>query len=175
VAPDKEQIDRHIAVLEEFEHKYGEFLVARHDAGMGHEDRWSRAERARRERELRALAVRADDAMLASGLGNWVITHPPAMGGGIKSTDLASAIFDFQDEFMGAGDRIQQQILARIPSQIEGLKMRREEAAEPKRPKKPRAPKRQGASWWHEPNPWLLVVGGGVLAAVIAALIIGRL
>jgi hypothetical protein len=132
MALDRDQIERHVAVLEDFEQKYSEYLTARHNAVMGDGDRWSRAEWAQRERELAALATRADAAMRASGMGGWVITHPPAMGGGVKSTDLPSQVFDFQNEFMGPGDQIQQQILARIPSQIEGLRMRHEEAAAPK-------------------------------------------
>jgi hypothetical protein len=176
----KAQIEAHIQTLEQFERLYGEFLTERakhmtQEVGRAG-SAWSEQQFNDRARELQLLAPRADAAMLASGLGNWVITHPPAMGGGVKSTDLSSQIFDFEDEFMGTGDKIQWQIVQRIPAQIGGLHMRLQEASE-KPEKKPKRPRSNGGSWaWlHDPNPWVLYIVGGVIALVVGTWLVTQL
>jgi len=155
------QIDRHIAVLEEFEQKYGEYLVARHNRGVEGSE-WSRREWAERERNLRRLAPRADAAMAASGLDTWV--------------DLPGVILDFEGwtgfSSFATEDKLQREILARLPSQIEGLKMRREEAEEASRKKGRRlretfAWPRSRWGWLHDPNPWVLTIIGAVIAGLV--------
>jgi hypothetical protein len=76
------------------------------------------------------LATRADKAMDASGVGKWALTFPPAIGGGIKSRDLPSQVFEFGEVGFGGGDGLdfQRAILDRIPSQLAGLEMKLEEA-----------------------------------------------
>ncbi|MGH2939961.1 MAG: hypothetical protein ACRDPE_17765 [Solirubrobacterales bacterium] len=49
--------------------------------------------------------------------------------------------------------------------------MRREEAAEPKRMK----PRHERPGWLHEPNPWVPMIVGGVVAAVVGALIVAAI
>ena len=172
---DRAQIDRHIAVLEEFEQKYGEFLVAEHNRRLEGRSDWSSRQWAERHRELRRLAPRADAAIDASGVGGLAVYWPPALGGALKADDLASMIFEVRDGGFGVEEHDEEMrtaILNRLPTQIEGLKMRREEAAEPKRPRKPQ---RDRSTWWHEPNPWALVIVGGVVAAVLAALIVAAI
>jgi hypothetical protein len=134
VSESADQIRRHIEVLSDFEQKYDEFLIARHNRREIPEVQWSNKEWAARERELRMLAPRADAAMEASGVGTLALHYPPALGAGLKADDLPSLIFDFKD-FAGFSvdaidDEFQQAILERIPSQIAGLDMRLEEAKE---------------------------------------------
>ncbi len=132
MAESTDQIRRHIEVLSDFEQKYDEFLIARHNRREIPEVQWSNKEWAERERELRMLAPRAAAAMEASGVGTLALHYPLALGGGLKADDLPSLIFDFKD-FAGFSadaldDEFQQAIQKRIPSQIAGLHMRLEEA-----------------------------------------------
>jgi hypothetical protein len=172
VSDSPEQIRKHIEVLSTFEQKYGEFLAAVHDQWAGNGARWTPDVFAERKREIQMLATRADLAMKASGVGQFYITHPPAMGGGIKSTDLPSQVFDFDPGFMDDGMEIQRQILDRIPSQIVGLEMRAEEAeAKVRQPVKLPRPPSLGFGWIN--HPWVIgigvtVIGGGILAAILA-------
>jgi hypothetical protein len=123
------QIRKHIEILSTFEQRYGEFLAALREEWEGEGKRWTDEETARRKREIQMLATRADLAMKASGVGQILILHPPAAGGGLKSGDLPSQVFDFDGFAFGTdGMEIQQQILNRIPSQIAGLEVRLEEA-----------------------------------------------
>lgn len=123
------QIRKHIEVLNEFEQKFGEFITAVHNDQIENEPTWSRKEYAERKREIQMLATRADRAMKASGVGQWALTHPPAIGGGIKSEDLPSQVFDFQSfSYHDDGLTFQRKILDRIPSQIAGLEVMLEEA-----------------------------------------------
>jgi hypothetical protein len=171
VVLDRAEIDKHVAVLEKFEQRLGEYIVADHNRRVEGRSDWSSREWAERTRELRELAPRADAAIDASGVGGLAVYWPPALGGHLKADDLASLLFEVRPSGFGVEEpdhEGRQAILERLPTQIEGLKMRREEAAEPKR-KKRRA---ESPGWFHEPNPWALVIVGGVAAAVIAALII---
>jgi hypothetical protein len=128
VGENADQISKHIEVLSEFEQKYGAFLAAVNKEWAGNGKTWTDSEAAARKREIQMLAVRADRAMKASGVGQIFITHPPAIGGGIKSTDLPSQVFDFDGFGFGSdGMEIQRAILDRIPSQIAGLEMKLEE------------------------------------------------
>jgi hypothetical protein len=102
--------------------------------------------------------------MVASGLDGW--------------TDLPGVILSF-DEWTGfsvkaAYNKLQHEILAYIPSQVEALKMRREEAEDANRRKgrglreaftRPRS----RWDWLHDPNPWLLTIVGAVIASLIVA------
>lgn len=147
MAESPEQIRKHIAVLSDFEQKYGEFLVAAHNEWAGDGKTWTREEFAKRKREIQMLAVRADLAMKASGVGQIFITHPPAMGGGVKSTDLPSQVFDFDAAAFGDdGMEIQRMILDRIPSQIAGLEVMLEEV-EKNDAKTQRKPHPHGGRW----------------------------
>jgi len=73
---DRDEIDQHIALLEEFEQKYGEFLVAEHNRRVESRSDWSSRQWAERVREIRRLAPRADAAIDASGVGGRRSTGP---------------------------------------------------------------------------------------------------
>jgi hypothetical protein len=156
------QIKRHIEVLENFEQRYGEFLVARRNKAEIPEVQWPNKEWAERERELRMLAPRADAAMEASGEGSW----PDFSGTILAFTDWTGFASDATE------DKLQWEILSQIPSQIGGLHMRLEEAEEAKRKKGRRllsavSRHRPRWGWLRDPNPWLLYIGGGVVTLVI--------
>jgi transcriptional regulator with XRE-family HTH domain len=176
------QIDRYIEVLEDFERKYHEYLAARSQTrALMARNIWEPREWAERERRLRTLAPRAEAAMEASGLGGYEKHWPQALGGGVMSDDLSDLIFDFHDggfSVDATDDEMQWSILRRIPSQIEGLRIRREEAEEASREKGRRlreAFARPRSRWLHDPNPWALafvtiVIGGLIVLAVWAAI-----
>lgn len=175
-----DQIRRHIEILSEFEKKYREFLTVVHNEWAGGQKTWTVSEFAARKREIQMLATRADLAMKASGVGQLYITFPPAMGGGIKSADLPSQVFDFDTGFVDDGLGIQWKILDRIPSQIAGLEIQLEEAeAAETRKRQKRKRTRAKLRWrfslgrlgWVN-HPWTITVGGGIVAAVVAAAII---
>lgn len=156
------QIDRHIEVLERFEQRYGEYLVARHNRGVEGSSDWSPREWAERERELRLLAPRADAAMVASGLDPWA-----DLPGMILNFDGWTGFSSFATE-----DKLQREILAHIPSQIGGLRMRREEAEEASRQKgrwlrKAFSRPQSRWRWLHDPNPWALTIIGAVVAGLV--------
>lgn len=131
MAETPEQIKRHIANLAEFETKFGEFVTALNHEIVAGEKRWSGEEGGRRKREISALAAKADKAMKASGVGQLAIYNPPAIGGGLKSGDLPSQVFDFvQFGYDDDGLTFQREILERIPAQLAGLEMKLEEAEE---------------------------------------------
>ena len=69
--------------------------------------------------------------MKASGVGQLAIYNPPAVGGGLKSGDLPSQVFDYvQFGYDDDGLTFQREILERIPAQLAGLEMKLEEAEE---------------------------------------------
>ena len=170
------EIRRHIEVLSEFEQKYDEFLVARRNRQVIPEIQWSQGEWAKRERDLRMLAPRADAAIDASGVAGLALHWPPALGGGVKADDLPSLIFDFQDtgfNIEATDDEFQQAILERIPSQVAGLQMQLEkiEARGRRRVKLPHPT----FKWNWLNHPWVVgigvtVIGGALLAAILALL-----
>jgi hypothetical protein len=171
------QFRKHIEVLSEFERKYGAFLDAAHKAWEG-EATWGKEEFAERQREIQKLAVRADLAMKASGVPQLYITYPQAMGGGIKSTDLPSQVFDFDPGFADDGMGIQRQIQGRIPSQIAGLEIRVEEAEarerkRAERPTLPKMPKIEFEGWGWVNHPWTITIVGTAVGGVIVAAILG--
>jgi len=180
VSENADQLRRHIEILSDFEQKYDEFLIARHNRRKIPEVQWSNEEWAARERELRMLAPRADAAMEASGVGTLALHYPPALGAGLKADDLPSLIFDFKD-FAGfsvdaTDDEFQQAILDRIPSQLAGLEMKLEEAeSAPQKVAATVAPTRTLRRWAWLNHPWTVAVGSGIilliLAAVVAALL----
>lgn len=171
-----EQIRKHIAVLSKFETDYREFIQALEtDAKMGGRSGWSEAKYAERRRELLRDAVRADMAIKASGVGGLVFTEPPAIGGGVRSSDLPSQIFDFIDTgFYSDGMDFQRALLERMPSQIAGLEVRLEEA-EARRDRPVRLPKRPQFRWGWLNHPWVIGVGvtviGGLIVAGVVALV----
>jgi hypothetical protein len=139
MAETPKQIQKRIDALEQFEGRYREYIGAI-DADVeadsvvgsgGPGSGWPDEEYAKRKRELAELAAPADRAMKASGVGQYVLTNPPALGGGVKAADLPSQIFEFGEVGLG-GDPLafQRSILNRIPSQLSGLKMKLEEARE---------------------------------------------
>jgi hypothetical protein len=113
-----DQIRKHIEILSDFEQKYGDYLVARHNRQIEGRPDWSSREWAERERELRMLAPRAEVAIEASGVERYA--------------ELSSVILAFKD-WVGftvdaRDDDLQREILRLIPSQLTGLHMRLEEA-----------------------------------------------
>jgi hypothetical protein len=174
VSESADQLRRHIEILSEFEQKYDEFLIARHNRREIPEVQWSNEEWAARERELRMLAPRADAAMEASGVGALALYYPPALGGRLKADDLPSLIFDFKD-FAGfsvdaTDDEFQQAILDRIPSQLAGLGMKLEEAeSAPQKVAAPVASMKAPRRWAWLNHPWTVAVGSGIILLILAA------
>ncbi len=167
-----DQIRRHIQVLSTFEQKYGEFITAIHNGQIEDKSTWSTKEFAERKREIQMLATRADKAMDASGVGKWALTFPPAIGGGIKSRDLPSQVFEFGEVGFGGGDGLdfQRAILDRIPSQLAGLEMKLEEAeVAPQKGAAPVAPTGAPRRWAWLNHPWTVAVGSGVILLILAA------
>jgi hypothetical protein len=127
-----DQTKKHIAVLTEFETKYGKYIRALEEdwtasvaAGtIGAPDDlgsdMSADEFARLTREVQMLAARADRAIKASGVA-------PVSGSG----DLPSQAFDFEVNdgyFSNDGMEFPRELLELIPSQISGLEIKLEEA-----------------------------------------------
>ena len=176
-----EQIRRHIAALTVFEQKYTEYLAAdldRRERGSLH---YSRREWRERDREIRKLAPRADAAIDASGVGGLALYGPPAIGSPFIADDLASLIFHVKPSVFGdeaPDDKLRQDIADRLPTQIAGLEMRLEEAEARERSQSGRV-RRVAARfqpdwrWLHEPNPWVLTIGGAIAAGVILYLALG--
>ncbi len=172
-----DEIRTHIEVLSDFEQKYGEFITAVHNDQIEDKPTWSTKEFAERKREIQMLATRADKAMDASGVGKWALTFPAAIGGGIKSRDLPSQVFEFGEVGFGGGDGLdfQRAILDRIPSQLAGLEMKLEEAeaaasgrtAKPAAQLTARAPRKWG--WVN--HPWTIAIGSGVFLLVLGLIL----
>jgi hypothetical protein len=167
VAKSPDRIRRHIAVLEEFEQAYGEYLVERRSPDHG----WSGEERARRERALKELAPQAEAAMVAAGARRW--DEGPAR------INLPARILRFVDEGDGIDDTAQWQILEEIPTHIGALKGKLGEAPEMglkdfNTDVAPSAPARVEPlpaknPWWREHLASLVV---GVLGPVASGLIL---
>lgn len=155
------QIKRHIEVLDDFEQKYGEYLVARHNRELEGRSDWSSREWAERERQLRMLAPRAEAAIEASGVEGYA--------------ELSSLILGFKDwvgfSVDARDDDVQREILRLIPSQLAGLYMRLEEAEAASREKGGRLRNAltrpiPNWNWLHRPNPWVLLIVGTTIATV---------
>lgn len=176
MAARRSDLEVHIKTLEEFEALYGEFLVER----RSRERDWSGEEWARRERELKELAPQAEAAMRAAGEKRW--------DEGPVRIDLPARILRFVDEGDGIDDTKQWLILEGLPTNIGTLKGKLRRAPDmglkdwdtdaPPTPVPAPAPAEAtpaGASWWREPNPWLLgfgvTVGGGLVVLVVWAII----
>jgi hypothetical protein len=190
MATRRSNLEDHIATLEKFETLYGEFLVERRNR----ERSWAGEEWPRRERELKELAPQAEAAMVAAGATRW--------DEGPVRIDLPHRILRFVDLGDGEDDEEQWRILNELPTHIGALKGKlrrvddgRSEAAGPNRrgerwaedikqraravearEAEDEAAARHGPIWklWHEPNPWVLVVVGTVVATIIAALLIAK-
>lgn len=181
MASQRADLEDHIATLDHFETRYGEFLVERRN--RDHD--WSGEERARRERELKELAPQAEAAMVAAGARRW--------DEGPVRIDLPTRILRFVDEGDGIDDAEQWRILEELPTHIGALKgklkrvpstpdmglvdwdaeaEKREAEALPHRAPAPAAPRPAGRSWWHEPNPWVLGIGGGLVVAVVGGVVV---
>jgi hypothetical protein len=173
VAARRSDLEDHIKTLEEFETLYGEFLVERRNR----ERNWSGEERARRERELKELAPQAEAAMAAAGERRW--------DEGPVRIDLPARIFRFVDEGDGIDDAQQWRILEGLPTNIGALKgkLRRVpdmglkdwDAEAPPAPvlaPAPAEPQSEKASWWRDPNPWVLGLGVGLFVTVVGGLIV---
>lgn len=164
-----EQIDRHIAVLEDFERTYGEYLVERRSPDHG----WSAEEWARRERSLKELAPQAEAAMVAAGAKRW--------DEGPVRIDLPARILRFVDEGDGIDDTKQWDILEEMPTHIGSLKGKRRfvpdmglktfDTEVPPTPARV-APAPAKAPWWREHLAVLIVTvigtvaGGAILVAI---------
>lgn len=181
VAESAEQIRRHIAALTEFEQKYTAYLAADRENRMRGSLHHSSREWRERDREIRKLAPRADAAIEASGVGGLALYGPPAVGSPFIADDLASLIFHVKPSVFGdevPDDDLRQDIADRLPTQIAGLEMRLEEAEAREHSRGWRV--RRAAArfhpdwrWLHEPNPWVLTIGGAVVAGVILYLALG--
>jgi hypothetical protein len=175
-----EQIRRHIETLSSFEVEYHEFISALEDYRREGKERWPNEEFERRRRAIQTNSVRADRAIQASGVGGLVFTEPPAIGGGVRSSDLPSQVFDFIEVNPLSGDdglSFQRALLDRMPSQIAGLEIKLEEAearererAKRKLPKMPKIRIRR-LGWVN--HPWTITIVGTVVGGVILAGVLG--
>lgn len=166
MADSRSQINRHIAVLLEFEQAYGEFLVERRTPDHG----WSGEEWASRERALKELAPQAERAMVAAGARRW--------DEGPVRIDLPARILRFVDEGDGIDDTEQWRILEEIPTHIGSLKGKQREVPDmglknfdtdaPLVPPRVEPPPAK-APWWREHLAGLVV---GVLGPVASGLIL---
>ena len=173
----REDLEDHIATLEEFETGYGEFLVERRN--RDHD--WSGEEWARRERELKELAPQAEAAMVAAGARRW--------DEGPVRIDLPARILRFEDEGDGIDDSEQWRILEELPTHLGALKgklrrassapdmgltdraadrERREAETPSNRAPVPDAPRPGGRSWWPEPKQLVLAIFSVLLTAIVA-------
>ncbi|MGN6663930.1 MAG: hypothetical protein ACTHK6_06980 [Solirubrobacterales bacterium] len=128
-----ERIKKHIAILETFEQRFGEWVTGLHNEQLEDEPpAWSNKERAERERELREMAVPAQKAMEVSGVGMLALAWPPAMRRqGVMVGDLPGLMFyDGPSLAYESSDGldVQRKVLDRIPSQLAGLRLQLEEA-----------------------------------------------
>lgn len=181
MAESAEQIRRHIAALAEFEQKYTAYLAADRENRMRGSLHHSSRDWRERDREIRKLAPRADAAIEASRVGGLALYGPPAVGSPFIADDLASLIFHVKPSVFGdeaPDDDLRQDIADRLPTQIAGLEMRLEEAEAREHSRGWRV--RRAAArfhpdwrWLHEPNPWVLTIGGAVVAGVILYLALG--
>lgn len=171
VSPSAEQIDRHIAVLEDFERTYREYLAERRRPDHG----WSVEEWARRERSLKELAPQAETAMVAAGARRW--------DEGPVRIDLPARILRFVNEGDGIDDTKQWDILEEMPTHIGSLKgkrpfvpdrgLRTSDTEVPPTPVRVEpAPVPAKAPWWREHLIVLIVTvigtvaGGAILVAI---------
>lgn len=169
-----EQIRKHIAALTEFEQKYSEYLAADRESRAKGSIHYSTREWRERDRDIRKLAPRADAAIEASGVGGLALYGPPAVGSPFIADDLASLIFHVKPSVFGdeaPDDDLRQDIADRLPTQIAGLEMRLEEA-EAESGGSIRLPGRPTLRWGWINHPWTITVVGGIVAAVIAGLIV---
>lgn len=130
-----ERIRKHLAVLDEFEQLFGEWVTGLHNERIDDEaPAGSNQERAKRERELRELAVPAERAMKASGVGMLALGWPPALGrAGVMVGDLPGLMFyDGPSLAYESPDGldVQRKVMDRIPNQLAGLRIKLEEAEE---------------------------------------------
>ncbi len=171
------QIRRHIETLASFEVEYREFISALEDYRREGIERWPNEEFERRRRAIQTNSVRADRAIQASGVGGLVFTEPPAIGGGMRSSDLPSQVFDFIEVSPLSGDdglTFQRALLDRMPSQIAGLEIRLEEAEARERERtKRKLPKIRIRRLGWVNHPWTITVVGTVVGGVILAGILG--
>jgi hypothetical protein len=173
----REDLEDHIATLEEFETRYGEFLVEHRNG----DHNWSGEEWARRERELKELAPQAEAAMVAAGARRW--------DEGPVRIDLPTRIQRFVGDDDGIDDAEQWQIFNELPTHIGALKgelkrassapdmglthldaeTERQDAEAPStRVPAPVAPRPASPSWWREPNPWVLAIVAGLIVAAVS-------
>lgn len=172
-----ERIKKHIAILEEFEQRFGEWIVGLHNEQMPDESPvWSNKERAERERKLRELAASAERAMKASDVGVLALGWPPAMRRpGVMVGDLPGLMFyegpSLAYESADSLD-VQRMVLKRIPTQLAGLRLKLEEAEDSPPPDSTApapAPAAQKRGWL----AWLVAdVGIKVVVAVLTALVL---
>jgi len=106
VAGSRDQLQHHLAALEEFEPKYRAYVeemsappaeVIQLNEVRGeirvNDREWSEKEIAERTAELLELAPAVDEALLAAGIGLPTLGHPPATGGGKMASGVTSLLF----------------------------------------------------------------------------------
>lgn len=146
--------------------------MARHGRQSEGKQYWSSREWARRERELRLLAPRADAAIDASGVSGLALYGPPAIGEPLIADDLASMIFHVEDRGFGVetrDDGLMRAILDRLPTQIAGLEIRLEEAKEREAKSKLKLPTVAGRIRHVPPVIGFIADVGGIAVAIAFA------
>lgn len=174
MSPTADQIDRHIAVLENFERTYREYLEERRSPDHG----WTDEEWAHRKRVLKELAPQAEAAMVVAGAKRW--------DEGPVRIDLPARILRFVDEGDGIDDTKQRDILEEMPTHIGSLKGKRrwsvpdmglknfdtEMPSSPTLVQPAPAPAPPKPPWWREHLAVLIVTvvgtvaGGAILVAI---------
>jgi hypothetical protein len=176
-------IKQYICVLEDFETRFGEWVVGLHSEYLEETPVWPRRERSERERELREMAPRAERAMDASGVGRIKISWPPymqrsdAMVGDLLGVMFYNGPSGFESD---DGLDVQRGILERVPSQIAGLRMKLEEAEEAPMPETaPQQPRGRNPNPPSKEEGWIrkraTEIAVGVIIVVLGALAVGAI
>jgi hypothetical protein len=107
MAATREELQHHLTALEEFEPKYRAYVKQR-KSGLIHinevgsrtevtEGEWPSEKLEGRKNELLELGPSVDEALMTAGVGVPAMTHPPALGGGLKARGVTSLMFNHEE------------------------------------------------------------------------------
>lgn len=157
------ELEDHIRVLTEFERDYRRYIEAQM---AGTQDDALRTQLLRR-------SSRAGRAMQAAGVKPTLI--PPPMFGGPLVEDFGSQVFAHETQTYGSGPDpfttarmlldVMGQARGSLEDKLEQARREPEKAPPPVRQRRAKpATSRSESAWYH--NPWVIAVGGGVIATV---------